>query len=1150
MKNYFHEVIKLLQQDSYIFRKMKLSIILLLIGLCTVSAGNVHSQINGYTLQLHNMSIKQAIDEIEKKSDYVFVLADNVGREIETKVNLSTKNDAIENILHKILTNTNLSYKVIDRQIVLFKEKSNAAKVEKQSVLQQNKIQLTGQVTDSFNEPLVGVSITIKGFMQGTVTDIDGNYNLAVETGNKLVFSYIGYISQEITVGSQNRINVKLLEDTQSIEEVVIVGYGTQKKVNLSGSVSSINIEKMAESRPITSLSSALYGAAPGVHVNSGDNRPSNGGEASINVRGQGTLNNSSPLVIVDGVESSMANVNPQDIASISVLKDAASSAIYGSRAANGVILVTTKSGNTGSMKIDYNGYLSIENIRRPYEVLSNYADHMSAVNQAYTNSGKPNQFSDEVIALWRSNENNPDSWLYPNTNAFDLYKTGISQQHNLSASGGSEKITFYTSFNYLNNPGVLENTGYERYSLRLNLDAKLKSWLKIGANINGYADSSPIQSDYMEDIYSYAMTGGTPGNPHKDPSGRLGINPNSEDDPQNGTSNPYLRLRNKVGDIISYNLKTRLYGVFTPLKGLTIQGSYSYDHYNKTKTEKPVFVELWNFQTGELVTDGKVRTSIYNYDEKRFRHFMDATASYEHSFFDKRLGFSVLAGASQEQFHREFHDVRRYDLLDPSLGVINGAIGDAESKGNITEWAMQSYFGRINLSWEDRYLLEANLRADGSSRFLQNNRWGYFPSFSVAWRLSEESFMEKYDWLDNLKLRFSYGSLGNNSLGSNKDQDGNYSSLSTFAQTNYILGRAVAMGLSQKEIANAMLTWETTNITNIGVDFNLFKNRLGGTVEWFNKYTKDILIDLPAPMVHGNAKIPRQNAAEVSNKGIELSLTWNDKIGSDFTYNVGGNLTYIKNKVEKFRGDVPAIDGNRMLLEGMPKDVLYILQTDRMVQTDADLALVQSMLDKAPTDKNGNKLTVFPYGIPQKGDFLYKDINGDGLVNDDDRIMTGRGSAPTLTYGFTFGASWKALDFSILLQGVANYKDVYQSILFNSSVRMGRQLNKEVVEGSWYEGRTTPATYPRLLESTDKRNQMPSDFWVASKDYLKIRNIQLGYTFPQAWTKKAYIDRIRIYGSLENFFTFTNWKGYDPEVNGVTYPTMKEVVFGINVSF
>jgi len=1149
MKYYFHEVIRLPQHHPYIYRKMKLSILMLIIGICTVSATNLHSQVARYSLQLNNKPIKEVIQEIEKSSDYVFVLSDNIGKEIETKVNLHAENDAIDQILERIFVHTNLSYKVIDRQIVVFRDPNKPLRKESM-IPQQSKFELSGNVVDSYNEPLIGVSIMIKGTTQGTVTDIDGHYNLTVEAGSTLLFSYIGYVTQEVRVNNQNVLNIKLLEDTQAIDEVVVVGYGTQKKVNLSGSVISVNIAEMAESRPITNLSSALYGSAPGVYVSSGDNRPSNSGEASINVRGQGTLNNSSPLVIVDGVESSMSSVNPQDIATISVLKDAASSAIYGSRAANGVILVTTKNGSTGNMKIDYNGYVSFENIRRPYEVLSNYADHMGAVNQAFINSGKPKQFSDDVIALWRSNENNPDKWLYPNTNAFDLYKTGVAQQHNISASGGSDKITFYTSFNYLNNPGVLENTGYERYSLRLNLDAKLKDWIKIGANINGYMDSSPIQSDYMEEIYASAMTGGTPGNPHKDPQGRLGINPNSEDDPQNGTSNPYLRLRNKSGDINSYNLKTRFYGILTPVKGLTLQASYSYDYYNKTKTEKPEFVPLWNLQTGDLVTDGKVRTYIYNYDEKRFRNFMDATARYEGSLLDKRLNFSVLAGASQEQFRREYHDVKRYDLLDPSLGVINGAIGDSESSGNITEWSMQSYFGRINLSWEDKYLLEANLRADGSSRFQKNNRWGYFPSFSVAWRMSEEQFMEKYDWLDNLKLRFSYGSLGNNSLGSNKDLDGNYSSLSTFAQTNYILNRAVVMGLSQKEIANAMLTWETTNITNIGVDFNLLGNRLGGTVEWFNKYTKDILIDLPAPMVHGNAKIPRQNAAEVSNKGIELSLTWNDKIASDFNYNVGFNMTHIKNKVEKFRGDVPSIDGNRMLLEGMPKDVLYILQVDRMVQTDADLALVQSMLDKAPVDENGNKLTVFPYGVPQKGDFLYRDVNGDGLVNDDDRVTTGHGSAPTLSYGFSLGASWKSIDFSILLQGVANYKDVYQSILFNSSVRMGRQLNKDVVKDSWYEGRTTPATYPRLLESTDKRNQMVSDFWVASKDYLKIRNIQVGYTLPQKWTKSAYIERVRIYGSLENFFTFTNWKGYDPEVQGVTYPTMKEAVIGVNLSF
>ena len=553
----------------------------------------------------------------------------------------------------------------------------------------------------------------------------------------------------------------------------------------------------------------------------------------------------------------------------------------------------------------------------------------------------------------------------------------------------------------------------------------------------------------------------------------------------------------------------------------------------------------MYNFQTNTLYTDGVGQTSIYNYNEKTYRNFMDAIARYERNYLNNRLSTNIMIGASQEQYKRSYFSATRKDLLDPSLGVIGGAIGESSSTGNVTEWAMRSFFGRINLGWDDKYLLEANLRADGSSRFQKDNRWGYFPSFSAAWRISEENFMKDFTWLDNLKIRGSYGSLGNNTLGSNRDNDGNYLSQSLYAQTNYVLGRAVAMGLSQTAIANANLSWETTYITNLGVDYNMFSNRLSGSLEFFNKKTDGILIDLPAPMVHGNATIPKQNAAQVTNKGVEFSVNWSDRVGKDFDYNVGFNFTYIKNNVDKFKGDEPSYDGARMLKEGLPIWSLYVREIDRIIQTDADLALVETMLNNPEVEGK----VVFPYGVPQKGDILYKDLNGDGLVNDDDRTVIGNGKNPTFTYGVNLGFNWKGIDFSTLIQGVAGIKDVYLSNLYKSGVRQGYQMNQEVIDGRWYEGRTD-ASYPRLLDYSDTRNEQYSDFWVASKAYLKIRNITLGYTLPSQWTKVAYMDRVRVYGSLENFFTFSKWKGYDPEVSGVTYPTMRQAVISINVTF
>ena len=775
-------------------------------------------------------------------------------------------------------------------------------------------------------------------------------------------------------------------------------------------------------------------------------------------------------------------------------------------------------------------------------------------MNEGMRNSNKPEPFSQNVINLWREKSKDPNGLnehgipnylAYPNSDIFDVYETGVSHQHSLSATGGSEKVTYYTSFNYLNNPGILENCGYERFSLRANIDSQVKDWLKIGVNLSGYTANTTPVSENINDIYTYGLTGGNPGIAYLDDQNRLGINANNEDDPQNATNNPYNRLRNVSGNIGINTLKTRMYAILTPLKGLTIQGSYTYDYYDKQKDSKPNFVPMYNFQTNTLYTDGVGQTSIYNYNEKTYRNFMDAIARYERNYLNNRLSTNIMIGASQEQYKRSYFSATRKDLLDPSLGVIGGAIGESSSTGNVTEWAMRSFFGRINLGWDDKYLLEANLRADGSSRFQKDNRWGYFPSFSAAWRISEENFMKDFTWLDNLKIRGSYGSLGNNTLGSNRDNDGNYLSQSLYAQTNYVLGRAVAMGLSQTAIANANLSWETTYITNLGVDYNMFSNRLSGSLEFFNKKTDGILIDLPAPMVHGNATIPKQNAAQVTNKGVEFSVNWSDRVGKDFDYNVGFNFTYIKNNVDKFKGDEPSYDGARMLKEGLPIWSLYVREIDRIIQTDADLALVETMLNNPEVEGK----VVFPYGVPQKGDILYKDLNGDGLVNDDDRTVIGNGKNPTFTYGVNLGFNWKGIDFSTLIQGVAGIKDVYLSNLYKSGVRQGYQMNQEVIDGRWYEGRTD-ASYPRLLDYSDTRNEQYSDFWVASKAYLKIRNITLGYTLPSQWTKVAYMDRVRVYGSLENFFTFSKWKGYDPEVSGVTYPTMRQAVIGINVTF
>lgn len=1015
------------------------------------------------------------------------------------------------------------------------------------NVFAQTQHSVSGKIIDTNNEPLIGVSVSVKGTTVGAMTDIDGAYSLKGLGDNvTLVFSYIGYVTQEIKLGDKTTLNVTLKEDSRTLDEVVVVGYGTQKKVNLSGSVDAIKMDQLVESRPISNISQGLAGLAAGVQVTAESNKPGDN-NASIMIRGQGTLNNSAPLVIIDGIEGNINSVNPQDIEDLSVLKDAASASIYGSRAANGVILITTKKGKSGSVKVDYNGYLSWESVGKTFDLVSNYADYMELMNEGYANSGQPTRFSAGKISEWR---NGNDALKYPNTDLMkDMFQTSLGTNHNLSVSGGSDKTTFYAAFGYLDTPGVMEKAGFKKYSARANVETKVKSWLKLGVNANGYVGFTEPGTNKVKDIFTFAAAT-TPGMVFRAPDGRYGGMNNSEDDQQAANNNPLMRLNSVSGDIERRNIKTRFYGILNPIEGLTIMGSYNHEFTDATDDSKPLFVPQWNFYDNTMTSTGVVRTSMRNKDEKWFRYMMDATVNYTRDI--SKLNFSILAGASQELSRYKWFQASRQDLLDPGLGVIDGATGQSTSNGNRSEWAMHSFFGRVNMNWDNKYLVEFNLRADGSSRFNKGGRWGYFPSASAAWRMDQEAFMAPLSstWLSNMKLRASYGTLGSNNLDTEKpDTGGNYMAQSTYAMANYILNNELAMGVAQLEIANSILSWESTKVADIGVDFGFLNNRLTSTVDYFHKKTVDILIDLPAPLVNGNAKIPRQNAGAVVNQGLEITAGWNDKIG-DVTYFASGNVTFLKNEVTKFKGNEATISGANMIKEGHPINTQYVLLVDRLVQSQADLDHVQSIIDNAPTDAAGNKRDPFSGKRPQLGDLLYKDTNGDGMINDDDRVAIGNGSNPKFTFGLNLGAAWKGFDFSMLMQGATGMKVYWNDNYFRPSVRTGYQISQKIADGRWYQGREGNATYPRLLEYSDNRNTRASDFWLQNKSYFKIRNIQLGYTLPKNIVAKASLEKIRVYGSLENFFTFTSYDGLDPEVSGVTYPAMRQAVIGVNVSF
>ena len=1012
----------------------------------------------------------------------------------------------------------------------------------------QQTVVIAGTVVDEAGEPVIGANISIgKNPEIIAVSDTNGFFSLKKIHGDETIkVAFLGYEPETVrlTKGKQT-YRIVMKTDASQLDEVVVVGYATQKKADLTGAVSSISSRALSD-RPLTNATNALAGLASGLTVtNSGGNTPGYESQ-SILVRGQGTLNNSAPLVVIDGMTGiALSDINPQDIESISVLKDAASSAIYGSRAANGVILVTTRQGAERAPRITYSGNVSFETVAKRLNLVTDYADFMEIQNAGLIANGQAPRFSQGKIDEWR-NDAGRNPTVYPNTDWQDhIYRNpSVVQNHNLSVTGGSKRVRYNLTFGYINNPGMIYYTDYERYQLRSNLDVNIKPWLSVGANIFGYIDKNNPSSENAaaggDVIFGSGAFNTVPGMTLYDPATGLygGIQNPEEENVSN--FNPYRRQWFYKPE---YPTKTKrsvvkLNARLTPLKGLTIQGSFAYNYWERNIEHHLTDRDLYRFTLDGpvLIREGTVRTYIRRYNYKNTYRSSEITAKYD--FDISRLRTSVFAGMSQEYNKYDTDYYIKYDLVDPSLGAINAGMTNGSITGNYNEWAMRSYFGRINLNWDDRYLIEANLRADGSSKFAPGKRWGYFPSVSAAWRISQEKFMAaSSSWLNQLKLRASYGSLGNNATTSY------YMYQSLFATANYILNGNIAGGLAQTVLANPELTWEKTYMTNIGLDFAMFNSRFSGTIDIYNKNTKGILISLPAPLEHGTSTVPNQNAGEVNNKGFEFDLRWNDRIGK-VSYNVGVNMGFVNNKVTRFQGDVSSINGVYKTQEGKPINQLYVITVDHIVRDQSDLDYVQSLVDRNPD-------YFATYQRPELGDFLYRDANGDGKLDTNDRVEIGHGNVPRITYGANLGASWNNFDFSVLFQGVADYKVYYNNQAFRFVTVMGQSLIKDITDNSWTPENPYNSKYPLLRNNANGKNNIASDAFVHNAAYFRCKNIQLGYTIPRDVTRKFFVENLKVYASIDNLFTITDFPGLDPEVGAnVGYPSVRQYSIGLNISF
>lgn len=1122
---------------------MKLALLLLFAGTAHASAPTFGQSI---TLKKTNAKMTAILKDIQRQSGYnIFYDASVVSANLTVSVDFN-KNPLVQT-LETLFKDHDLEYSIMDKNIILKRSAPlnntvntrNANKIDLQSSVQ-------GNITNEKAEPMSNVSITEKGTANSVMSNGNGFYKITVTSSNAiLVFTYLGYQKQELQVNNRSTIAVKMTPLSNEISEVVVVGYGTQKKVNLTGAVSTIKMDALND-RPVTNATNALAGLAAGLSVtNVGGNTPGYESQ-TIRIRGQGTLNNSSPLIVIDGLTGgSISDINPQDIESISVLKDAASSSIYGSRGANGVILITTKKGVEGTSKITYTGNVAAETVAKRLNLVTDYADFMSIQNAGLIANGQAPRFSQGKIDEWR-NDAGKNPTVYPNTDWQDhIYRNpSIVQNHNVSALGGTKTVRYNISLGSVDNPGMLYNTEYSRYQMRANIDVDIKPWLTVGTNIFGYLDKNNPSAENAaaggDVIFGYGAFNTVPGMTLYDANTGFygGIQNPEEENVSN--ANPYRRMWFYKSE---FPVKTRrtvpkVYAKLKPIEGLTIDASFSYNYWDRQVERQLEDRDLYRFTLDGpvLLREGVVRTYINRYNYRNTFRTSDITARYE--FKIGKLDASAMVGSSQEYNKYETENFLKYDLLDESLTAIDAASTVGRIGGNYNEWAMRSHFGRINLSWDNKYLLEANLRADGSSKFAPDQRWGYFPSVSAGWRITEESFMESSrDWLNSLKIRASYGSLGNNATSSY------YMFQSLYSASNYILNNGIAGGLAQTTLSNTNLTWESTYMTNLGIDFEFAKKRLSGSIDWFNKDTKGILISLPVPLEHGTSTVPNQNAAEVNNQGFDFTANWTDRIGS-VTYNLGFNMGYVRNKVSKFRGDVSSISGVYKILEGKPINQLYVITVDRIVRDQSDLDFVQSLVDKNPK-------YFATYTRPELGDFLYADNNKDGQLDANDRIEMGNGNSPAFSYGGNLGLSWKNFNFGMLLQGVGDYQVYYNNQAYRFVTVMGQSLIKDITDNAWTAENPYDSKYPKLRNSSNSKNNQASDAFVMNAAYLRCKNIQLGYTLPSDISKKFFVESFRIYTSVDNLFTITKFPGLDPEVGAtVGYPSIRQYSVGVNVSF
>ncbi|MGV8138924.1 MAG: TonB-dependent receptor [Mangrovibacterium sp.] len=1122
--------------SKYAFKKtmrvMRLIVMLLFSGLFQLQAVNSFSQDKRINLDMENVSVMNVLRTIEEKSDFRFLFSSKV-IDIERIISLKAENKNIEEVLRDIFDGTNTTYKVIDNKIVLSGE--SPEQVRPQGI--------TGKVTDQSGQPLPGVTVVLKGTTTGTITNSDGRYSIPHVPDNAvLIFSFVGMQTMELPVEGKTEMNIELKADIVGLEEVVAIGYGVQKKVNLTGAVSSVT-KKELEARPITNMTNALSGLATGVQVNQGDGQPGRDG-ATIRIRGIGTIGNSDPLILVDGVESTMSDISVDDVESISVLKDASASAIYGSRAANGVLLITTKKGEKGVLKVNYHGYAGFQEATRLESYLSDFATYMELNNEANKNVGLGNYYTENEINAWRQE---PDPLKHPNVDWVDkVYgNTAFMHAHHLSFTGGGEHNVFNFSLGYTNQEGLVPTNKMERYNFRFNWEASISKTLSVGTNLSGTWTE-------IVDPANTEVFGIVPGIPWiQSEDGRWGGNQS------NGTgtvTNPRAAWTNNSNNERTQRFLGKVFLNWEIAKGLTFNSNFAIRFYNSLRDSFLAKYDIWNFNDNAVVrTFGDPQTNM-NKNVEDYTLTSYYTLNYTKVFAD-RHNLNLMAGYSLESYRGDQFQASVQNFHNNEIRVLDGGQENPQVGGSASESGLISYFGRLNYDYESKYLLEGNLRYDGSSRFRKGKRWGLYPSFSAGWRISEEGFMSGIGWLDNLKIRASWGRLGNQEIGLYP-----YQSVYSLNQ-NYTFGGSVASGIAQTAVANSDIEWETTTSGDFGIDATLFNGKLNVTADYFHRLTDGILVQLPIPATLGDKDAPYQNLAEVKNTGWEFAASYADKIGK-LKFSVGFNLTQVQNEVTKYLGDVPFYSGPFIIREGLPMYSVFGYEYSGIIRSQTELDELNANAGRISGDPGAYFITnkTAPGDLKFK-DQLTVDTNADGIpdasdgkINSDDRAVIGN-TIPKFMYGLNITANYKGIDLAALFQGV---QEVDGYLSGAGVMPFGVNGDRGQTPSKWTDRWTTnnpDASLPRLTNNRGYTwNDQTSSFWMQDGSFLRLKSLQIGYSLPQSLLSAIHVDRVRFYVNGENLFTWTSFDGWDPERSQreteITYPNVKTVSFGAQITF